>query len=56
MRTSIARAATRALVLLSLASVAKAAFAASEPDLDAIVSHESTSVSRNGVTRTERFQ
>lgn len=56
MNTSLARMASRALVLVSLGSVVCVAVAGSEPDLDAVVTHESTSVSRNGVTRTERFE
>ena len=50
------RAAARTLAFLSLSSLAGIALAASEPDLDAIVTHQSTVVSRNGVTRTERFE
>ena len=61
MKNSPARSIGRALLPLLLASslaggAAAAGGVTSSSELDAIVTHESTSVSRNGVTRTERFE
>ncbi len=54
---SLGRALLPFLLASSVAGVAAAASGVTSPsDLDAIVTHESTSVSRNGVTRTERFE
>ena len=53
---SIARALLPLLLASSLAGGAVAANGVTSSELDAIVTHESTSVSRNGVTRTERFE